>query len=32
MIGKVFFNLFDNAIRHGEKVSAISVGRWPGLG
>jgi PAS domain S-box-containing protein len=26
MIGKVFFNLFDNAIRHGEKVSAITVG------
>jgi PAS domain S-box-containing protein len=25
MIGKVFFNLFDNAIRHGVKVSAISV-------
>ncbi|MGA2919257.1 PAS domain S-box protein [Methanoregula sp.] len=25
MIGKVFFNLFDNAIRHGEKVSAITV-------
>jgi signal transduction histidine kinase len=26
MIGKVFFNLFDNAIRHGGKVTAISVG------
>jgi PAS domain S-box-containing protein len=25
MIGKVFFNLFDNAIRHGGKVTAITV-------
>jgi PAS domain S-box-containing protein len=25
MIGKVFFNLFDNAIRHGGRVSAITV-------
>jgi len=26
LFGKVFFNLFDNAIRHGEHVSAIRIG------
>jgi signal transduction histidine kinase len=26
MIAKVFFNLFDNATRHGERVTAITVG------
>ncbi|MFA4861480.1 PAS domain S-box protein [Methanoregula sp.] len=25
MLSKVFFNLFDNAVRHGEHVTAISV-------
>lgn len=25
MIAKVFFNLFDNAVRHGERVTAITV-------
>jgi len=25
MLGKVFFNLFDNSIRHGEHVTAISI-------
>lgn len=25
MLEKVFFNLFDNAIRHGERVTSISV-------
>jgi PAS domain S-box-containing protein len=26
MIEKVFFNLFDNATRHGERVTAITIG------
>jgi signal transduction histidine kinase len=25
MLEKVFFNLFDNAVRHGERVTAITV-------
>ncbi|OPY38209.1 MAG: sensory histidine kinase AtoS [Methanoregula sp. PtaU1.Bin051] len=25
MLGRVFFNLFDNSVRHGEKVTAITV-------
>jgi PAS domain S-box-containing protein len=30
MIEQVFFNLIDNAIRHGEKVTAITVSCQPG--
>ena len=26
MIGRVFFNLFDNAVRHGKSVTHITVG------
>ncbi|WP_321508591.1 PAS domain S-box protein [uncultured Methanoregula sp.] len=32
MLGKVFFNLIDNASRHGERVTAMTISCRPGPG